>query len=107
MSQSFWTQLLARLSVPMAKLMAATNPDNPGHWLRKDFILREAELDLSHWHFTLRDNPSLTEKFIRDLHVENMGLQYRRRVLGEWCRPRAPSSTCSTRTATWSTCCPS
>lgn len=85
MSQSFWSQLLARLSVPNARLLATTNPDNPGHWLRKDFILRESELDLKHWHFTLHDNPSLTEKFIRDLHVENVGLQYRRRVLGEWC----------------------
>jgi PBSX family phage terminase large subunit len=85
MSQSFWTQLLARLSVPDARLIATTNPDNPTHWLRKNYILRESELDLKHWHFTLRDNPSLTEKYIADLRAENSGLFYRRRVLGEWC----------------------
>lgn len=84
-SEEFFTQLLARMSVPGAKLFATTNPDNPGHWLRKNFILREGELDLKHWHFTLRDNPSLTEKYIRDLATENVGLFYRRRVLGEWC----------------------
>lgn len=85
MSQSFWTQLLARLSVPTAKLIATTNPDNPTHWLLKDYISREGQLDLKHWHFTLRDNPSLTPKYIADLSAENAGLYYRRRVLGEWC----------------------
>lgn len=84
MSQSFWTQLLARLSVPGARLLATTNPDNPAHWLRKDFILREADLDLRHWHFTLDDNPSLTAKYKADLAAENTGLWYKRRVLGQW-----------------------
>ena len=85
MPQAFWTQFLARLSVPGARLLATTNPDNPAHWLRKDFILREAELDLRRWHFTLDDNPSLTPEYVAALKAENVGLWYRRRVLGEWC----------------------
>jgi len=85
MPKAFWSQFLARLSVPGARLLATTNPDGPSHWLRKDFILREGELDLRHWHFTLDDNPSLTDKFIADIKAEASGLDYRRMVLGEWC----------------------
>lgn len=84
MPQGFWTQLLARLSVPGARLLATTNPDNPSHWLRKDFILREGELDLRHWHFTLDDNPSLTPEYVAALKAENVGLWFKRRVLGLW-----------------------
>lgn len=84
MPQAFWTQLLARLSVPGARLLATTNPDNPAHWLRKDFILREGELDLRHWHFTLDDNPSLTPEYVASVKAENVGLWYKRRVLGLW-----------------------
>lgn len=82
--QVFFTQLLGRMSVPGSQLFATSNPDNPSHWLRKDFILRETQLDLRHWHFTLDDNPSLTEKYRADIAAEFVGLWYRRMVLGEW-----------------------
>jgi PBSX family phage terminase large subunit len=85
MPQGFWTQLLARLSVPGARLLATTNPDNQAHWLRKDFILRENEMNLRHWHFTLDDNPSLTPEYVAAIKAENVGIWHRRNVLGEWC----------------------
>jgi PBSX family phage terminase large subunit len=84
-SEEFFSQLLARMSVPGAKLFATTNPDNPAHWLRRNYILREDELDLRHWHFLLDDNPSLDEAYKDSIKAENVGLWYRRRVLGEWC----------------------
>lgn len=84
MSLSFWTQLLARLSVAGARLLATTNPDTPAHWLRRDFILRQGELDLAHWHFTLDDNPSLTPEYVKALKAENVGLWFKRRILGLW-----------------------
>ncbi|MEU5427855.1 terminase family protein [Streptomyces olivoreticuli] len=33
--EGFWTQLLARLSVPGTRLLATTNPDGPRHWPRR------------------------------------------------------------------------
>ena len=39
----FWVQLLSRMSVP--ELFATTNPDNRGHWLRRDYFAR-TDLDL-------------------------------------------------------------
>jgi PBSX family phage terminase large subunit len=83
--EGFWAQLLARLSVPGARLLATTNPDGPQHWLRQGFLLRAAELNLASWHFTLDDNPALSPEYVTALKTEFTGLWYRRMVLGEWC----------------------
>ncbi|WP_026923298.1 PBSX family phage terminase large subunit [Glycomyces arizonensis] len=82
--ESFWNQLLARLSVPGARLLATTNPDSPAHWLRKKFILRAAELDLATWHFTLDDNPGLDPAYVANLKAEYVGLWYKRFIQGLW-----------------------
>jgi PBSX family phage terminase large subunit len=82
--QEFWTQLLGRMSVPGAMLFATTNPDNPAHWLRRDFILRARELGLRHWHFTLDDNPALSLAYRESIRREFVGLFFRRFVLGHW-----------------------
>ncbi|MFF8290436.1 PBSX family phage terminase large subunit [Streptomyces sp. NPDC016309] len=83
---SFWMMLLSRLRVGSAsRLLATTNPDGPFHWLRKDFILRGADVGLVNWHFTLDDNPSLDPGFVRRLKAQYTGLWYRRFILGEWC----------------------
>ncbi|MGS2641692.1 PBSX family phage terminase large subunit [Streptosporangium sp. G12] len=83
--QSFWMMLLSRLRVPGAKLLATTNPDGPGHWLRRDFLLRGADVGVRSWHFTLDDNPSLEASYVDRLKAQYVGLWYRRFILGEWC----------------------
>lgn len=83
--ESFWAQMLARLSVKGAKLFATTNPDGPQHWLRQNFLLRVGDLDLRHFRFTLDDNPALDPAYVRSLKSEYVGLWYRRFILGEWC----------------------
>ncbi|TLQ43476.1 PBSX family phage terminase large subunit [Streptomyces marianii] len=83
---AFWMMLLSRLRVGSeSRLLATTNPDGPFHWLRKEFILRGAEVGLTNWHFTLDDNPSLDPGFVRRLKAQYIGLWYRRFILGEWC----------------------
>ncbi len=83
--EAYWTQLLARLSVPGAQLFATTNPDGPAHWLRKKFLLRAGDLDLRWWHFTLDDNPFLDPAYVESLKREYVGLWYRRFIEGQWC----------------------
>jgi PBSX family phage terminase large subunit len=83
--EGFFNQLLARLSMPGSRLIGTTNPDNPGHWLRKNFLLRTDELDLASWHFTIDDNPALPAAYVEALKSEYVGLWYRRFILGEWC----------------------
>jgi PBSX family phage terminase large subunit len=82
--EGFWTQLLARLSVPGARLFATTNPDSPRHWLKTGYIDRAGELNLRAWHFRLADNPSLSAEYVADLTAEYVGLWRRRMIDGAW-----------------------
>ncbi|ARB11423.1 terminase [Streptomyces phage ToastyFinz] len=83
--EGFWTQLLARLSVPGARLYATTNPDSPRHWLKVGYLDRIAELDMRAWHFKLADNPSLSAEYVASLAAEYTGLWRRRMIEGAWC----------------------
>lgn len=82
--EGFWTQLLARLSTPGARLLATTNPDSPRHWLKVGYLDRAHELDLRAWHFKLRDNPSLSPAYVAALSAEYVGLWRRRMIDGAW-----------------------
>ncbi|MER7346412.1 PBSX family phage terminase large subunit [Streptomyces aurantiacus] len=82
--EPFFVQLLARLSVPGAKLLGTTNPDSPRHWLRTDYLDRANELDLAAWHFKLADNPSLSPAYVASLTAEYTGLWRRRMIDGAW-----------------------
>ncbi|MGW7197232.1 PBSX family phage terminase large subunit [Streptomyces chryseus] len=83
--EGFWTQLLARLSVPGARLYATTNPDSPRHWLKAAYLDRAAELNLRAWHFRLADNPSLSPDYVASLTAEYVGLWRKRMIEGAWC----------------------
>lgn len=82
--EGFWVQLLARLSVPGARLYATTNPDSPRHWLKTGYLDRAGELNLRAWHFRLADNPSLSPEYVADLAAEYVGLWRRRMIDGAW-----------------------
>lgn len=80
----FWRMLLSRLSIEGAQLLASCNPEGPSHWLKKEYLDRDNELDLIYWNFQLDDNPSLPEKYKEDLKKEYTGMWYKRYILGEW-----------------------
>ncbi|MCY0923240.1 PBSX family phage terminase large subunit [Streptomyces sp. H27-G5] len=82
--EGFFVQLLARLSVPGARLLGTTNPDSPRHWLKVNYLDRQAELDLASWHFRLADNPSLSPAYVAALAAEYSGLWRRRMIDGAW-----------------------
>ncbi|MEV0115552.1 PBSX family phage terminase large subunit [Streptomyces sp. NPDC050844] len=82
--EGFWTQLLARLSVPGARLLSTTNPDSPRHWLKAGYLDRAHELDLAQWHFRLADNPSLSPAYVAALSAEYVGLWHKRMIDGAW-----------------------
>ncbi|WP_318202953.1 PBSX family phage terminase large subunit [Streptomyces sp. SCL15-4] len=82
--KTFFDQLLARCSVRGARLYTTTNPDNPAHWFRKEYLKRPAETGLRSWHFTLDDNPYLDPQYVAFLKTTYTGLFYRRNILGHW-----------------------
>lgn len=81
---NFLTELLGRLSLSGAKLFGTTNPDGPAHWLKTEYIDRADHLGMRHFTFTLDDNPSLDDDYVRAIKAEHTGLWYRRLILGEW-----------------------
>lgn len=82
--EAFFVQLLARLSVPGARVLATTNPDSPRHWAKVGYLDRAHELDLCAWHFRLDDNPSLSAAYVAALAAEYVGLWKRRMIDGAW-----------------------
>ena len=100
MPESFWSMLGTRLSLPGARLFGTSNPDSPGHWLKRDWLDRAAlyltgdgqlrrtqddrTLDLARFSFRLADNPTLDPAYVSSLEREYVGLWRRRYILGEW-----------------------
>ncbi|MGW5267244.1 PBSX family phage terminase large subunit [Rhodococcus sp. NPDC003994] len=93
LDQSFFKQLLGRMSIAGAQLFGTTNPDSPMHWLKIGYLDRigipdeNGKIQLANWrrfHFTIEDNPSLDEEYKESLRTEYTGLWYRRFILGHW-----------------------
>lgn len=81
--EGFFVMLLSRLSERGAKLIATTNPDNPAHWVKRDY-LDNPKLDLLSMSFTLDDNIFLPPEYVRALKSEFCGVFYDRFILGKW-----------------------
>ncbi len=97
--EAWFDMLLTRMSVTGARIYATTNPDGPSHWLLKNFlehaeltVTREGTVKLSprdnrgihRYRFTLEDNPTLSEEYVRSLKASKTGMFYRRFIEGEW-----------------------
>jgi PBSX family phage terminase large subunit len=82
--ENFYNQLLGRMSVKGAKLFGTTNPDNPKHWLKKNYLDRSEELGIKVFHFSIDDNPFLDPEFVSSLKKEYTGLWYKRFIDGLW-----------------------
>lgn len=62
MPESFYNQLVARHSVDGAKIFTTSNPGSPWSWFYKDVIKRLPKINGIYLHFTMDDNPSLSEE---------------------------------------------
>lgn len=84
MPRSFVEQACARCSVPGSRLWFNCNPAGPTHWLYTQWVQQAAEKNCLRLHFTMADNPSLTEKVRRRYERLYDGVFYQRYVLGLW-----------------------
>ncbi len=82
--EDFFAMLLSRLRLPGAKLIATTNPDAPGHWLKTNYIDRAGELDLLDVKFVIGDNTTLPDDYVENIKKEYSGVFYDRFILGKW-----------------------
>lgn len=81
-NQEVFNMLKSRLDKPYSVFDGTCNPEGPTHWALK-FLESDADIYLQ--HYTLYDNPFITEKFIHDLETEYRGTVYfDRYILGRW-----------------------
>ena len=84
MPRSFVEQACARCSVAGSRLWFNCNPAGPGHWFYKTWILEAEKRNCLRLHFTMEDNPSLTDQIRQRYQKLYSGVFYRRFILGEW-----------------------
>lgn len=84
MPRSFVEQALARCSVSGSKMWFNCNPDNPSHWFYTEWIKKADEKRALYLHFTMDDNPSLSQKLKNRYRRLYSGAFYDRFVLGKW-----------------------
>lgn len=80
--ESVFKMLISRCAMGGAKIFATTNPDSPFHWLKKDFI--DNNPDVQSWQFNLDDNPEMTKDEKDYLARQYKGIWYQRFILGNW-----------------------
>jgi PBSX family phage terminase large subunit len=99
MPRSFVEQATGRCSIDGSKWWFNCNPDHPKHWFKTEWIDKliqnraegEPSIEgknvgkvLYHVHFTMDDNPSLSQKIKARYRAAYTGVFYRRFILGLW-----------------------
>lgn len=84
--ESIINMIDTRLSNPHSMGFASMNPSHPNHQLKK-WIDKAEEGDKNYYslHFTLDDNPYVTEDYKLRIKNSLSGLFYKRNYLGLWC----------------------
>ena len=84
MPRSFVEQAIARCSVEGSRFWFNCNPDHPQHWFRQEWILNCESKNALYIHFTMEDNPSLSDEMKQRYKTLYSGAFYRRFIEGRW-----------------------
>ena len=84
MPRSFVEQACARCSVTGSRLWFNCNPAGPSHWFYRTWVLEAENRNALRLHFTMEDNPSLSEQIRERYRRLYTGVFYRRFILGQW-----------------------
>ncbi len=84
MPRSFVEQACARCSVAGSRIWFNCNPAGPNHWFYKTWIQEAGKRNCLRLHFTMEDNPSLTQQIRQRYQRLYTGVFYKRFVLGQW-----------------------
>ena len=84
MPRSFVEQALARCSVNGSRFWFNCNPEHPEHWFYLEWIKKAERKNALYLHFTMDDNPSLSDRVKRRYENLYSGVFYERFVKGRW-----------------------
>lgn len=85
-NQFVFQEILNRCSEPGARIICDTNPDQPQHFLKTDYIDNEKPgLKTKSFRFTIDDNTFLASDYIQQIKAATpTGMFYDRNILGLW-----------------------
>lgn len=84
MPESFVNQATGRCSIEGSKFWFNCNPKGPYHWFYINWVEKIKEKNLLRLHFTMEDNPSLSQNIIDRYKRMYTGVFYQRYILGLW-----------------------
>nr|DAT16289.1 MAG TPA: large terminase [Bacteriophage sp.] len=83
-NEKVFKEIVSRCSGDGARIVFDTNPDNPEHWLKKEYIDSKSENIIS-YHFELDDNTFLSPRYIQNIKESTpSGMFYDRDIRGLW-----------------------
>lgn len=83
-NQAIFKEIINRCSGEGARIVWDSNPDNPSHWLKKDYIDKSDD-NIINFHFKLDDNTFLSQRYIDNIkNATPSGVFYDRDILGKW-----------------------
>ena len=83
-NEKVFKEIISRCSGDGARIVFDTNPDNPEHWLKKEYIDSKSENIIS-YHFELDDNTFLSPRYIQNIKESTpSGMFYDRDIRGLW-----------------------
>lgn len=82
--QSVFGEIVSRCSGTGARVLADTNPDNPEHWFKKEYIDNPSDT-IQEFHFELDDNTFLSDRYRQNIKdATPSGMFYDRDIKGLW-----------------------
>ncbi len=91
---TFVKEVISRCSYPGARIFIDTNPENPAHPIKTDYIdndgqrLSNGRLNIRSFHFTLFDNDALDPEYVDSIvKATPSGMFTERDIYGRWVSP--------------------
>lgn len=83
-NETVFKEIISRCSGDGARIVWDSNPDNPNHWLKRDYIDSDDDMIID-FSFQLDDNTFLSKRYIESIKSATPnGKFYDRDILGKW-----------------------
>jgi PBSX family phage terminase large subunit len=84
-NEEVFNEIKSRCSANGARLLVDTNPDQPEHWLKRDYI-DNPDKSIVDFHYVLDDNTFLNDRYRENIKATTpSGMFYDRDINGIWC----------------------
>lgn len=85
-NQEVFDEIKSRCSGEGARILVDTNPADPMHWLKLDYIDKSDGKTIETFHYELDDNTFLSERYRENIKKSTpSGMFYDRNIKGLWC----------------------